>query len=667
MTPTPSPLWVPPDDRRARSHLQSFLADHGFDDYEEGWRWSVAPATTGDFWDDAVRRYGLRWSRVPESVLEPGEGAWGARWFRGGLLNYAEHALAPPALEGRRGRRPAVVARSQTRPPLELSWDQLESSVARVAAGLRSAGVRRGDRVAACLPNVPETLIAMLASASLGAVFTSCAPESGVAATLDRLSQVAPTVLLHVDGYRYGRREVDRRAEAEAVLAGLPSVRRAVWLDYLRPGTTPPVGWATWDELTASQAPLEHEPVAFDHPLYVLYSSGTTGRPKAIVHGHGGILVEHAKVLTQHFDLGPDDRLFWYSTTGWMMWNFCVSGLLTGSTVVLFDGNPTWPEPDALFEVMASTGVTCGGVGAGYLVVSMRADLRPKEHHDLGALHTLGSTGSPLPAAAARWTYGAVADDLLLASFSGGTDVCTGFLGGSPLHPVWAGEISCRCLGAPVAVVDDAGRPLVGSEGELVLTGPMPSMPVGFWGDADGSRYRNAYFETFPGVWAHGDRAVLTERGSVVVSGRSDGTLNRGGVRMGTAELYSVVEANSAVEDSLVVHLDDQEGGPGEIWLFVVEREGTDHEELVGRLRSALGSDLSPRHVPDRILAVPAVPRTLTGKKLEVPVKRILSGTPIQEALALTAVADPASLEPYESLARQRGAADPTKPSERRQ
>jgi acetoacetyl-CoA synthetase len=663
VTVTPIPLWVPPESRRARSHLQALLSDHGFDDYEEAWRWSVAPSTTGEFWGDVVRRYGLRWSRVPETVLESGEGASGARWFRGGLLNYAEHALRPPALEGRPERGPAVVARSQTRQPLELSWDQLESSVARAAAGLRSAGVRPGDRVAACLPNVPETLIAMLASASLGAVFTSCAPESGVAATLDRLSQVAPTVLLHVDGYRYGRREVDRRAEAQAVLAGLDSARRAVWLDYLHPGATPPVGWVTWDELTASEAPLEHEPVAFDHPLYVLYSSGTTGRPKAIVHGHGGILVEHAKVLTHHFDLRPSDRLFWFSTTGWMMWNFCVSGLLTGSTVVLFDGDPTWPEPDALFEVMASTGVTCGGVGAGYLVASMRADRRPGEHHDLGALHTLGSTGSPLPAAAARWTYGAVADDLLLASFSGGTDVCTGFLGGSPLHPVWAGEISCRCLGAPVAVVDDAGRRVVGSEGELVLTGPMPSMPVGFWGDADGSRYRNAYFETIPGVWAHSDRAVLTERGSVLVSGRSDGTLNRGGVRMGTAELYSVVEANGAVEDSLVVHLDDQDGGPGEIWLFVVEKEGTDHEELAGRLRSALRSDLSPRHVPDRILAVPAVPRTLTGKKLEVPVKRILSGTPVQEALALAAVADPASLKPYESLALERGAADPTTPS----
>ncbi|MGH9092966.1 MAG: acetoacetate--CoA ligase, partial [Acidimicrobiales bacterium] len=521
-------------------------------------------------------------------------------------------------------------------------------------AGLRAAGVRPGDRVAACLPNVPEALVGMVAAASLGAVWTACAPETGVAAVLDRLAQVAPVVLLHVDGYRYGRRAVERRAEAEAVLAGLPTVRRAVWLDYLHPGEPPPAGWSTWEELTADGGPLEHEPVPFDHPLYVLYSSGTTGKPKAIVHGHGGILVEHVKALAYHFDLGPADRFFWYSTTGWMMWNFCVSGLLTGSTVVLFDGDPAWPGPDALWELMASTGVTCGGVGAGYLVASVRAGLRPGEAHDLSALATLGSTGSPLPAAAARWAYEGVGGDLLLASFSGGTDVCTGFVGGSPLHPVWAGEISCRCLGAPVAVVDEAGAPVVGREGELVLTGPMPSMPVGFWGDRDGARYRAAYFEAFPGLWAHGDRATLTERGTVVVTGRSDGTLNRGGVRMGTAELYAVAEGVDGVEDSLVVHLDDPEGGPGEIWLFVVEAPGADHEDVAGRLRSALRRDLSPRHVPDRILAVPTVPRTLTGKKLEVPVKRILSGTPLHEALAVASVADPASLEPYEAWARER-------------
>lgn len=652
----PVPLWVPSGERRTRSHLQAFLERLDFGGYDEAWRWSVTPSTAGRFWDDLARRYGVRWHRTPDTVLEPGEGAWGARWFRGGHLNYAEHALRPPAFgDGPLPPvGPAVVARSQTREPIELGWHELEVAVARARAGLRSWGVRAGDRVAACLPNIPETLVTMLACAGLGAVFTACAPETGVAAVLDRLSQVAPVLLLHVDGYRYGSRVVDRRAEAEAVLAGLPSVRRAVWLGYLRPGAAPPAGWATWEELTAVGESPELEPVAFDHPLYVLYSSGTTGRPKAIVHGHGGILVEHAKALTYHFDLGQGDRMFWYTTTGWMMWNFCVSGLLTGSTVVLFDGDPTWPRPDALFEVMASTGVTCGGVGAGYLVASARAGLRPGDRHDLRALATLGSTGSPLPAAAAEWVYRAVGDDLLLASFSGGTDVCTGFLGGSPLHPVWAGEISCRCLGAPVSVLDDAGRPVIGVEGELVLTGPMPSMPVGFWGDRDRSRYRAAYFGTFPGIWAHGDRAMLTDRGTVVVSGRSDGTLNRGGVRTGTAELYSVVEAFGEVEDSLVVHLDDRGGGPGEIWLFVVEAPGVDHRDLTERLRSTLRRDLSPRHVPDRILAVPAVPRTLTGKKLEVPVKRLLMGTPVHEALAVASVADPASLEPFQALARAR-------------
>ena len=495
-----------------------------------------------------------------------------------------------------------MVARSQTRDPVTLGRDELAALVARARAGLRAAGVRPGDRVAACLPNVPEALVGMLAAASLGAVWTACAPETGVAAVLDRLAQVAPVVLLHVDGYRYGRRAVDRRAEAGAVLAGLPTVRRAVWLGYLHPGEPPPAGWSTWEELTAEEGPLEHEPVPFDHPLYVLYSSGTTGKPKAIVHGHGGILLEHAKALAYHFDLGPADRFFWYSTTGWMMWNFCVSGLLTGSTVVLFDGDPAWPGPDALWELMASAGVTCGGVGAGYLVASLRAGLRPGEAHDLSAMATLGSTGSPLPAAAARWAYDAVGGDLLLASFSGGTDVCTGFVGGSPLHPVWAGEISCRCLGAPVAVVDEAGAPLVGREGELVLTGPMPSMPVGFWGDRDGARYRAAYFEAFPGLWAHGDRATLTERGTVVVTGRSDGTLNRGGVRMGTAELYAVAEGVEGVEDSLVVHLDDPEGGPGEI--LAVRGGGTGRGPRGAGRAAPLGAAARPlappRPRPDR-------------------------------------------------------------------
>ena len=662
----PVPLWVPDQRRQEASNLQRYLDRRGFDDYDRAWRWSVAADTAGAFWQSVAEEFDIPWYQRPEYDLRRrGNDVYGARWFGAGLLNYAERALSPTVagLSGREwgGSSPdaiAVIGRSQTRPDRDLTRAELTDLVARIRRGLEAAGVGVGDRVAACLPNIPETLAAMLACASLGAVWTCCAPEMGVTGVLDRLGQVDPVVLLAVDGYRYGRRTIDRRHENEAIRAGLPTVGQSVWLDYLRPDGGVPAGWRPWAEFTRESGRLDFTPVAFDHPLYVLFSSGTTGKPKPIVHGHGGILLEHAKVLGLHFDLGPGDRFFWYTTTGWMMWNFCMSGLLVGRAVVTFDGDPSWPEPDALWATMAGTATTCGGVGAGYLVAGLKAGRRPGAGHDLAKLRTLGSTGSPLPAAAARWVYDAVAPDVLLASLSGGTDVCTGFVGGSPLHPVWAGEISCRCLGAAVEVFDDAGRSIVDDEGELVLTAPLPSMPVGFWGDVDGSRYHAAYFERFPEVWAHGDRATLTDRGTCIITGRSDGTLNRGGVRIGTAEFYDVVEGFDDIADSLVVHVEDPGGGPGKVWLFVVVAGAATApagpDELEGRLRQALRQELSPRHVPDRIVVIPQVPRTLSGKKLEVPVKRILSGVPVAEALTVASVANPESLEPFVALAGDR-------------
>jgi acetoacetyl-CoA synthetase len=643
------PLWVPSRERQERSRLRRYLDRKGLGDYEEAWRWSVAEDGAGPFWGSVAEEFGVRWHQVPESDRVPDkEQVTGVRWFPGGTCNYAERALqAPAGLD-----RLAVMARSQTRADTDLTWRQLVELTGRVRAGLLRAGVARGDRVAGYLPNIPEALATMLAAASVGAIWTCCAPEMGVPGVLDRLAQVEPAVLLAVDGYRYGARPIERRAESEAIRSGLPSVATAVWLPYLDAGADPPSGWVSWDEMTAEAAPVEFEAVGFEHPLYVLFSSGTTGQPKPIIHGHGGILLEHAKALGFHFDAGVDDRLFWYTTTGWMMWNFCVSGLLTGSTVVLVDGDPSWPEPGALFATMAETRTTIGGVGAGYLVAGLKGSLRPGRDHDLRALRTLGATGSPLPAAAAEWVYREVADDVMLASFSGGTDVCTGFVGPSPLHPVWAGEISCRCLGAAVEVFDDPGHAIIDREGELVLTQPLPSMPVGFWGDPDGKRYRAAYFERYPGIWAHGDRATLTSRGTVMITGRSDGTLNRGGVRMGTAEFYAVVEGFPEVTDSLVVHLEDAGGGPGELWLFVVTSGPV--PDLERRVGDALRRDLSPRHVPDRIVAVPAIPRTLSGKKLEVPLKRILTGVPVADALALASVDQPDSLQPFVRLARER-------------
>jgi acetoacetyl-CoA synthetase len=648
----PRPLWVPREDRQHRSRLRRYLDRHDLADYDRAWEWSVADATAGDFWQTVADEFGVRWHRPPERARRPDpDSVTGVRWFPGATCNYAERALQSPTDED----GPAVIARSQTRGGQELTWRELRDMTGQVGAGLRRVGVAAGDRVAGYLPNIPEALAAMLATASLGAIWTCCAPEMGVAGVLDRLGQVEPTVLMAVDGYRYGARTVDRRAESDAIRAGLPSLTAAVWLSYLEPFGETPAGWQLWDEFTAEPAPVEFEEVGFDHPLYVLFSSGTTGKPKPIVHRHGGILLEHAKAIGLHFDAGPEDRLFWFTTTGWMMWNFCVSGLLTGTAVVLVDGDPLWPAPDALFATMVETGTTIGGVGAGYLVAAMKAGLRPGREHDLTGLTTLGVTGSPLPAAAAEWVYREVAADIMLASFSGGTDVCTGFVGTSPLHPVWAGEISCRCLGAAVEVFDDEGQSVVDREGELVLTQPLPSMPVEFWGDADGKRYRASYFERFPGVWAHGDRATLTSRGTVVITGRSDGTLNRGGVRMGTAEFYSVVEGFEEVADSLVVHLEDAGGGPGELWLFVVLTQ--DAPDLSRRLGDALRRDLSPRHVPDHVVVVPAIPRTLSGKKLEVPLKRILTGVAVSDALTLASVGDPDSLQPFVRLAQERAAA----------
>ncbi len=644
-----SPLWTPSPERRRDSHLHGFLLRHGFATYDEAWRWSVDPATTGDFWRAVAEEAGVVWHDEPRAALEADPtSVTGVRWFPGGTLNYAELALR------RATDDLAIVAYDDARGRSSVSWRELRDLVGRLQVGLRVRGVGRGDVVAAYLPNVPETLALMLATVGLGAVWTCCAPETGPDGVLDRLVQTEPVMFVATDGYRYGDRSVDVRDNARSILAGLPSVRHAVVLEILgldeRDGR-----WERWEGLCAASGEMTVEPVAFDHPLYILYSSGTTGKPKAIVHGHGGITLEHAKALRYHFDLDEDDRFFWYTTTGWMMWNFCVSGLLVGATVVLYDGNPGWPGADRLWSFMAEERVSCAGVGAAFLVTCRKAGLTPRESLDLSHLTVLGSTGSPLPPDAARWVYEDVGDDLMLASFSGGTDVCTGFVGPSPLHDVWAGEISCRCLGAKVEAYDEGGRPVVDEEGEMVVTAPMPSMPVRLLGDPDGERYRATYFGRFPGVWDHGDRITVTSRGTLIISGRSDGTLNRGGVRMGTAEFYSVVEGLDAVVDSLVVHLEDPDGGPGELWLFVVA-PGADPQALEAEVRAAVRTRLSPRHVPDHVVIVDAVPRTLSGKKLEVPVKKILAGAAINDVVAVSSLANPESLEPFAELGRGRAA-----------
>ena len=646
--PQPTVLWTPPPDVRERSRIGAYLGwlerERGlrFDDYDALLRWSIDDLD--GFWSSVWEHFevGPNPGRALADATMPG-----ARWFPDARLNWAEHCLR---LGGRADDDVVVIARSQTRERVTLTAAELRNEVARVRRGLGRLGVGPGDRVAAYLPNIPEAVIALLATASLGAIWSSCAPEFGARSVIDRWSQIEPKVLLTIDGYRYGEREVDRTDEVAAIQAALPHMVTVV-LPYLHPDAELAPDGLTWEKLRADPGELAFAQVPFDHPLFVLYSSGTTGLPKPIVHGHGGILLEHLKIHALHHDLGPADRFFWFSTTGWMMWNYLVSGLLVDATIVLFDGSPGHPDISALWRLAEEERLTYFGTSAPYLMACRKEVLRPREMVDLSPLRGIGSTGAPLPIEGFRYVYDAISPSAHLQSVSGGTDVCTAFVGASPLVPVWEGELSCRHLGCAVEAYSPSGEALIGEQGELVITKPMPSMPVSFWNDPSGSRYRAAYFDEFPGVWRHGDWITFTDRGSCVISGRSDATLNRGGVRIGTAEFYAVVESLPEVADSLVVHLDTGD----RLLLFLALRHGAVlSDSLRDRLRRELRSSLSPRHVPDEIVEVPVIPRTLSGKKLEVPVKRILTGTPVEVAAARGSLADPSSLDPFVKIARGR-------------
>jgi acetoacetyl-CoA synthetase len=644
-------LWKPAPEAinsaRVTAYARWLAATRGLDlrNHDQLWQWSVdEPA---GFWESVWDYFGVLGDRGTGPVLSGAEMP-GASWFDGATLNYARNALRTARTEP---DRTAVIYRSEDGSGGALSYGELEREVTRVAAGLRALGVTAGDRVAAYLPNVPEALIAMLATASLGGIWSSCSPDFGASSVIDRFAQISPKVLIAVGGYSYGGRVFDRQGEVESIAAALPDLAATVLVRT--PGTGPPgaslPGPGTgrrilgWDALPAGElgAQPEFAEVPFSHPLWVLYSSGTTGLPKPIVHGHGGIVLEHLKVLSFHQDLGPDDVFFWYTTTGWMMWNYLAGGLLAGATVVLYDGSAIHPETGVLWRLIAETGVTYAGTGAPYLLACAKAGLRPGAEHDLSRLRGVGSTGSPLPPEGFRWVYDAVGSDLLLGSFSGGTDLCTGFVGPSPLLPVRAGVIAGRCLGAKVEAYDAHGRPVTGEVGELVITQPMPSMPVGFWNDPGGERYAASYFAEYPGVWRHGDWIMFLPDGGCVIYGRSDATLNRGGVRMGTSEFYRVVERLPEIADSLVVDT-GQLGRDGRLILYVVPADGCElDDDLTARIRSRLRSELSPRHVPDEIHQVPGIPRTLSGKKLEVPVRKILLGTPLADAADLDALANP--------------------------
>ncbi len=649
-------LWEPSEELRRDALMTAFLAragaEHGqtFGDYETAWRWSVDDPEA--FWAAVVDFFHVPFT-TPATRILADDRMPGARWFEGATLNYAEAVFARAS-----GYRAALLAASEHRPVREIAWDTLRRDVAAAAAGLRRLGVRRGDRVAAIMPNVPEAVVGLLATASLGAIWSSCAPEFGAQSIVDRLRQIEPTVLLAVDGYRFGGRSFDRRAVIEEVRAALPSLSVTVLIQDLDPSASlDGDGWLFWAEMLVDAgdgSELKFEPVPFDHPLWILFSSGTTGLPKAIVHGHGGVVLEHVKSIGLHLDVRPGDRLMWFTTTGWMMWNFLVGTLLVGGTAVLYDGSPGHPDLDVLWALAASTGTTHLGASASYLMACRKASLHPAVTHDLARLRCIGSTGSPLPVDGFRWVYDAVGSDVWLASVSGGTDVVSAFVGGCPLLPVRAGELQCRSLGARVEAFDEVGRSLVGVTGELVITAPMPSMPVFFWNDPDGARYRESYFETYPGVWRHGDWIRLTASGGAVIEGRSDSTLNRGGVRFGTSELYGVVDAVPEVADSMVIGL---EGDDGSYWmpLFVALRPGAVLDDgLRARIAAAIRSGLSPRHVPDEIVAVPAIPRTLTGKKMEVPVKRLLAGQSLASVAAPGTTTHPEALDAFAVIGRER-------------
>ena len=651
--PVADKLWAPSAELIEQSRLTEFMrwleAERGlrFEGYEDLWRWSVEDLE--GFWTSIWDFFDVQSDGGYERALGSREMP-GAEWFAGTELNYAEHVFA-----GKEAGEVAILHASELRELDQLTWGELSAQVAAVAAGLRELGVERGDRVVAYLPNIPEAVVAFLAAASIGAVWSSCSPDFGPASVIDRFAQIEPKVLFTVDGYRYGGKDFDRRETLARLQAEMPSLEQTVVLPYLAadPDLSSLRDAVRWGQLLASGegAEMRFERVPFDHPLWVLYSSGTTGLPKAIVQSQGGILLEHLKKLHLHVDAHPGDRLFWFTTTGWMMWNFLVSGLLTRAAIVLYDGNPGHPDMGVLWDLAERAEVTMFGTSASYIAACMKAGVEPGAGRNLSRLGAVGSTGSPLSPEGFDWIYEHLGADTWLFSTSGGTDLCTAFVGGVALLPVYRGELQGRALGAAVEAWDEDGNAVIDEVGELVVTEPMPSMPVFFWGDEDGGRYRASYFEHYPGVWRHGDWIKITPRGTAVIYGRSDSTINRSGIRMGTSEIYRAVLGIEEILDALVVDI-PKPGTEGWMPLFVVLREGAELDDgLRHELARRIREQCSPRHVPDEVFQIAEVPRTLSGKVLEVPVKRILMGTAPEKAASRDSLANPTALDYFVEMA----------------
>ncbi|MFP1684431.1 acetoacetate--CoA ligase [Alloalcanivorax sp. C16-1] len=652
---TPAPLWRPDAARVENARLTDYQrwlsAEKGlaFDDYQSLWAWSVEHLE--DFYESLWRYFDIRHSAPYERVLD-GLTMPGAKWFEGARLNLAEQVFRHHENEP---DRPAILSRSELRGLDTLTWGELRGHIAALADSLRRLGVGPGDRVVAYLPNLPETMVAFFAVSSLGAIWSSCSPDMGTRSVLDRFRQIDPKVMIAVDGYRYGGKDFDRLTVVDGLRDQLPTLEKVVLLPYLNADARLD-GALLWDDLVSHEASMRFEQVPFDHPLWVVYSSGTTGMPKPIVHGHGGALLEGLQDHALQLDLGPRDRYMWFTTTGWIMWNSQMSGLLTGATICLYDGNPGYPDLGTLWRFAEETEMTFFGAGAAYFLNCKKADIRPGDWVDTGRIRSIGATGSPLPEEGYRWLMEQF-DDVMIAAISGGTDVASAYVGACPTLPVFAGEMQCRYLGTAVYAMGDDGELLDDEVGELVVTKPMPSMPLYFWNDEGGERYRDSYFDVFPGIWRHGDWIRITPRGGAIIYGRSDTTINRHGIRMGTAEIYRVMEEFDAVLDSLVVDL-EYLGRESYMPLFVVLREGVTLDEgLSGRIKAAIRDQLSARHVPNDIIAAPDVPRTLTGKKMELPIKKLLLGQTIDKVANPDAMANPDSIAFYSDFAERQGTA----------
>ncbi|MCB0395261.1 MAG: acetoacetate--CoA ligase [Flavobacteriales bacterium] len=647
-------LWNPSTAWKEQTNMAQYLRwikDHrklSFESYEDLRKWSVDHIA--DFWLSIWEYYDVISHSDYEKVIDVPSGTiMGTRWFTGSTLNYAEHVFRQS-----NDQHPAIIFKSERHPIQHISWKELESRVAAIAAWLKNKGVSKGDRVVSFLPNTPEALMAFLATNSIGAIWSSCSPDFGTASVVDRFQQIEPKVLFTSDGYSYNGKPFDKTAAAQELVSALPTLEHVVWFPYLNTDAPLPSipNIVLWNDVVkTASGKLTFTPVSFDHPIWVLYSSGTTGKPKAITHSQGGILLEHLKALGLHQDCKPGDRFFWYSTTGWMMWNYANSALLHGSTVVIYEGAAAWPDIHALWNFAAEAGINHFGGGAAYYIACMKKGVSYAGQNKFPALRSVGSTGSPLPPEAFEWLYDHIKQDMWLISLSGGTDICSGFVGGSPLLPVHKGEIQCRMLGCAVEAFNDDGEAIYDEVGEMVITQPMPSMPVFFWNDEGQEKYRASYFEMYPGIWRHGDWLRITDHGSLIIYGRSDATLNRGGVRIGTSEVYSAVDSIPEVADSLVVCL-EKDGGSYYMPLFVVMSSGHPlNDAMKDKINATLKSAYSPRHVPDEIIEVSEIPYTISGKKMEAPVKKILMGMDPKKAVSKDAMRNPAALDVFMKLA----------------